>query len=146
MTKVHKATRNNADQFISKRMNFKTGGALSGQNRNSGFAPSKGRLPEEYWESVNGADYIVYSYATPIAWWAEGKGWERPEVYYSNTTSHHQGKCPRTTAKRCGECGEFAPDYASKVHGSECSKFPGSAAWLTASLDADSYGECLGGH
>lgn len=36
------------------------------------------------------ADYIVYSYATPIAW--HGKdGWTVPDALYSATTSKHQG-------------------------------------------------------
>lgn len=35
------------------------------------------------------ADYIVYSYATPIAW--HGKdGWTIPDTKYSVTTSNHQ--------------------------------------------------------
>jgi len=87
-----RATRDNADRFIAQRVNFKTGGALSGEIRNSGFAPHKGYLPEKYWASVNSADYIVWSYATPIAWWSEEDGWTIPDVSYSVTTSRHQSK------------------------------------------------------
>lgn len=97
---VKKATRNNADQFISKRLDFKTGGALSGYQSGTDPINHPGRLPEEFKESFRNSEYRVYSYVTPIAWWSEDRGWERPEVYYSNTTSHHQGKCPRTTGER----------------------------------------------
>ena len=94
---VKRATRNNAAQFISARQNFKTSGALSGYEIGSDpHNGSYGRLPEEFRESCRWADYRVYSYVTPIAWWTDGKGWERPDTYYSPTTSHHQGKCPRT--------------------------------------------------
>lgn len=129
---VRKATRNNADQFISKRLDFKTSGALSGYNRVRDAVASTGQLPAEFKESFYASTYRVYSYVTPIAWWSEDKGWERPEVTYSPTTSHHQGKCPRTAAKRCDECGEFAPEHGSKVHGDECSLYPGSDAWKAA--------------
>lgn len=133
---VRKATRNNADQFISKRLDFKTSGALRGENRTPGYPSQSGYLSsrtdmetvQRFYEST----YAVWSYATPIAWWSEDKGWERPEVYYSNTTSHHQGKCPRSTPNKCAECGEFAPEYASKAHGDECSLYPGSDAWKAA--------------
>jgi hypothetical protein len=126
---VRKATRNNADQFITKRLDFKTGGALSGYQSGSDPINHPGRLPEEFRESFRNSEYRVYSYVTPIAWWSVDRGWERPEVSYSPTTSHHQGKCPRSTPNKCAECGEFAPEYASTTHGDECSLFPGSDAW-----------------
>lgn len=64
-----------------------------------------GELPEHYRQEFRGAarsvDYIVWSYATPIAWHArlsggdrEGSGyrgvWVIPHVRYSQTTSKHQ--------------------------------------------------------
>jgi hypothetical protein len=129
MAVVRKATRNNADQFISKRLDFKTGGALSGYSKETDKVAQTGQLPSQYEGSFYRSTYRVYSYVTPIAWWSEESGWERPEVYYSNTTSHHQGKCPMTTPGKCAECGEFAPEYNSKTHGDECSQYPGSDAW-----------------
>lgn len=39
----------------------------------------------------NGAEYFVYSYATPIAWYRGGV-WCVPDVKYSNTTTRHQGQ------------------------------------------------------
>lgn len=34
--------------------------------------------------------YTVRSYATPIAWHEEGKGWTQSQAKYSSTTSRHQ--------------------------------------------------------
>lgn len=53
-----------------------------------------GRLPLE-WRKVLDAnfvdiDYIVYSFATPIAWRLKGDIWVMPAVTYSGFTSRHQ--------------------------------------------------------
>ena len=77
---------------IAKGEGFKTSGALSG-------GPYKfyaklgpvGILPREYEASVRGADYVIYSYATPIAWRTQGQ-WHTPDVKYSVTTSRHQSR------------------------------------------------------
>jgi hypothetical protein len=48
-----------------------------------------GRLPDgwvDWLRGAKGVDYIVYSYATPIAWHSED-GWTVPNVKYSMTTS-----------------------------------------------------------
>lgn len=59
---------------------------------------SVGRLDEE-WRDVlftDSPDYIVYSYATPIAWHVPddgddgGERWVIPDVRYSSTTTRHQ--------------------------------------------------------
>ena len=36
--------------------------------------------------------FIVYSYATPIAWRLDDGKWQMPKVAYSTTTSKHQAK------------------------------------------------------
>jgi ABC-type amino acid transport substrate-binding protein len=52
-----------------------------------------GILPPEYRDSVNNADYIVYSWQTPIAWHDKDTGeWTQPDVKYSKTTTVQQGK------------------------------------------------------
>lgn len=62
--------------------------------------PSTGRLPRGWVERLR-ADYdvaraegsmfyVVYSYATPIAWGREGDLLTVPDVRYSVTTSRHQ--------------------------------------------------------
>lgn len=54
-----------------------------------------GRLPDAYVPCCFNLDryaddfYAVYSYTTPIAWFANGQ-WTVPEVHYSVTTSRHQ--------------------------------------------------------
>ena len=56
-----------------------------------GTPESYGRLPRSIWEHVSHADYVIYSYDTPIAWHAEGK-WNTTPFRYSVTTSKHQGR------------------------------------------------------
>lgn len=51
-----------------------------------------GRLPIEYRDSVKTADYVVYSFSTPIAWHTPDGEWHVPDVKYSQTTTKHQGK------------------------------------------------------
>ena len=72
---------------IAKGEQFKTHGALRSITTRS----TLGRLPREYHTSVSSADYVIYSYATPIAWREEGQ-WITPDVKYSATTSRHQSK------------------------------------------------------
>jgi hypothetical protein len=69
---------------------FKTHGSLEGTTMRATF----GRLPREYQTSVSAADYVIYSYATPIAWRTEGH-WEIPTEKYSVTTSKQQGTVRR---------------------------------------------------
>lgn len=55
------------------------------------YTPSSGRMPSAEAEKMAGhnVDYVVHSYATPIAYHHSG-GWEYPDVSYSATTSKHQ--------------------------------------------------------
>lgn len=69
---------------------FVSGGGLSGAPGGvSGFGC--GRLPEEYHSAVGGAEYVVFSYGTPVAWRGGCGVWVVPDVSYSVTTSRHQG-------------------------------------------------------
>lgn len=53
--------------------------------------------------SLDHADYVVFSYDTPIAWHdAERDAWVIPDVRYSVTTSKHQGTI-RTAVSQLGE-------------------------------------------
>ena len=61
------------------------------------FPVGKGRLPKEFEDSLNEADYVVYSYGTPIAWHVPAQGtlrarWIEPNVKYSQTTTAHQSR------------------------------------------------------
>jgi hypothetical protein len=74
---------------IRDRVPFATSGALHGGLPNS----TTGRLPAD-WRNLyqTGADYVVYSYGTPIAWHRPADDlWIVPDEKYSQTTSRHQG-------------------------------------------------------
>jgi hypothetical protein len=57
-----------------------------------GRASHTGQLPAEYVPSARQADYVVYSYQTPIAWHTPYAGWLYPAERYSVTTTKHQGR------------------------------------------------------
>lgn len=79
-------------QFVEplrNRTQFKTHGALYGV---PGEPRTIGRLPAEFLDSVTQADYVVYSYDTPIAWHIPDAGWRMPPVNYSQSTSKQQGR------------------------------------------------------
>ena len=54
-----------------------------------------GQIPYYYGQQLketllkNMNTFVIYSYVTPIAWWANGE-WTVPDVTYSNTTTNHQ--------------------------------------------------------
>ncbi len=59
--------------------------------------PPMGRLPEENQKELKLhidkqlVRYAIYSFGTPIAWVLTSGIWIVPDVYYTVTTSHHQG-------------------------------------------------------
>jgi hypothetical protein len=65
-------------------------GTLYGRNTPEG-GWRWGRLDYDLRDSVKRADYVIWSYSTPIAWRTDGE-WHAPEVKYSVTTSRHQGR------------------------------------------------------
>lgn len=87
--------------MIARCESFATYGALRAEHSSS---VTRGQLPGEHWARLcadrddnGGALYVVYSYATPIAWYSTAWGWRVPDVRYSVTTSKHQGKLYRVT-------------------------------------------------
>lgn len=57
-----------------------------------------GSLAPQFHDLVRNADYIVYSYSTPILWFTEAEGcWHEPSDKYSPTTSRHQAIVRRCT-------------------------------------------------
>jgi len=74
---------------ISRKEPFTTHGAVRGVVPR-GITTGVGSLPVEFHGDFWGAEYVVYSYDTPILWFRDGT-WYRPDVYYSNATRHHQG-------------------------------------------------------
>lgn len=97
---------------------FDTHGALRGMPGNA-TGWSLGQLPGEYHDSVGRADYVVYSYNTPIAWHVPNRnigftlgdgtpapiepGWVMPQEKYSVTTSKHQGRIFTAISQLRGE-------------------------------------------
>lgn len=86
---------------------FRTGGALSGLRGATSLTPSTGSLDPETRARLladidaadnkasaeghpNGYWYIVYSYATPIAWATSATDWRLVGAKFSPTTSRHQ--------------------------------------------------------
>lgn len=87
-----------AAEAIRDRVPFKTHGALKAEQVPGGMhlGNMAGRLAGDDLERFNmdhgRMTYVVYSYATPIAWHALDTGWYRVEQKFSVTTSKHQGK------------------------------------------------------
>lgn len=79
-----------AGHYIANRLNFTCNETLTGGY----FKTGTGQLPEDrkngFLRAQDADDfYAVYSYVTPIAWYAHGV-WTVPNVRYSQTTSRHQ--------------------------------------------------------
>ena len=96
---------------------FDTYGALRAA-RKGPYPVTYGQLSSEYRASVDNADYVVFSYVTPIAWRDRTSGeWTMPDERYSQTTSCHQGKIRTALSvlhKRYdSESGEYVPVAAS---------------------------------
>lgn len=76
---------------------FDANGTCRGDWHTAVWGESMGRLPAEMREMLrddmarHGRLFIVYSYATPIAW-RNGDYTCRPATKYSVTTSKHQGR------------------------------------------------------
>jgi hypothetical protein len=85
----HGAGRKNTIQAISDRKAFKSGGALSGGTGTGYTGQLSGDALQRFYDDRAYTDYIVYSYATPIAWHTTD-GWYMPSVKYSATTTNHQ--------------------------------------------------------
>jgi hypothetical protein len=88
-----------AGDLITNRVGF-TGNNLYGVvTPYDGRIQWSGQLPQEFRDqlALDRPDFIVYSYATPIAWHSD-KGWFIPEVKYSVTTSKHQNYVRRAIA------------------------------------------------
>ena len=91
MSTIQRHTLRTVHQAVAARADFDCNGTLKGHAGISGTWGS--RLPERYFDKFRSdalADdfYCVRSYATPIAWFANG-AWHVPNVKYSPTTSRH---------------------------------------------------------
>lgn len=90
---INRANRRTAPEFIGARKDFQ-GSNLRGE-ANPSYV-NAGRLPEAWANELRTADrngevaYVVYSYATPIAWVLTTGEVIMPDVKYSPSTSNHQ--------------------------------------------------------
>lgn len=100
---VHLTTRDSFWKFaecLQNRQAFATHGALYSEGPEMPGYWAQGQLDVvEYGASLAQADYVVYSYGTPIAWHLRGDyaadagvEWVMPDEKYSLTTTRHQGK------------------------------------------------------
>lgn len=90
---MKKTSNYDARNYIAAREEFTSHtGSFSGRRHTPGRYVYTGHLPGRLagTETVGDADYIVFSYSTPIAWHLED-GWVVPPVSYSITTAKHQG-------------------------------------------------------
>jgi len=84
-------------EAIRDRVDFITSGALSANAPSSPLGPWArtgdlwGRDLDQFKADVPLIDYVVYSYATPIAWHLSTGEWYRVCQSFSITTSKHQG-------------------------------------------------------
>jgi hypothetical protein len=89
-TEIVRVRLSNVYPYIRERRAFDANGTLRGI---VGATEGMGRLPEHYHSRFLTAAiaddlYMVYSYRTPIAWFANGE-WTIPSVKYSVTTARH---------------------------------------------------------
>jgi hypothetical protein len=96
----YSATSGRIHQAILQGKEFKAGHMKAVKASKDTLPSSPGRLEGnalDMWHKDRPhIDYVVYSYATPIAWhfrypglWAVG-GWMIPDTTYSHTTTRHQ--------------------------------------------------------
>lgn len=85
--------RNKIDSAIGFRADFSHGNVSARSYLRARDVPT-GQLPSEHRDALSAIGdalvYVVFSYATPIAWFGPD-GWIVPDVKYSQTTSCHQG-------------------------------------------------------
>lgn len=94
MTKKLNSKSRETAEAIGRHEAFQTHGALSAKvgrftNRDSGRL--SGEDLDKFNEDLPNITYVVFSYATPIAWVANGEPY-RVKQRFSVTTSQHQGK------------------------------------------------------
>lgn len=75
------------ERMVRERSEYRYGN-LSG--RKVGPTDDFGKMWIGHASSFHAAEYAIYSYQTPIAWYLKGRGWVIPAERYSNTTTNHQ--------------------------------------------------------
>lgn len=84
-----------APGLIEARVNFKCTN-MSGEAVRPGSHRGAGELPayeaQRFFAESDRIDYIVYSYATPIAWHRTDGTWHKVSHRFTATTNKHQGR------------------------------------------------------
>jgi hypothetical protein len=93
----YNGTRGRIHQAILQGEEFKTGHMRAvkpymGSPATLPYSPGRleGDVLAMWREDKPQVDYVIYSYATPIAWHTSDGNWVVPCVKYSNTTTRHQ--------------------------------------------------------
>ena len=86
-----------AIHYIATRQEFKAS-ALSGSRYSLGGGQLMGKDLATFEADVNGADFFVYSYNTPIAWHTLNFGWYVVAQKFSVTTSKHTNQVRRAVS------------------------------------------------
>ena len=100
---------NSPARMIADRRAFRTHGSLSGRMIRNGDALPVGQLPDDYARRLlvdvrnYGPVFVVFSYATPIAWIDANGDATIPDVKYSVTTTRHQHTARMGMAVATGE-------------------------------------------
>lgn len=84
-------------EHIRDRVPFTTHGAMQAEAVDGLSVWNSGQLSgvdlDRFRQEASLIDYVVYSYATPIAWHtSQDVGWYRVKSKFSVTTSRHQGR------------------------------------------------------
>lgn len=84
-------SRHDAIGKVAARAEFR-GNSIWATRSPNGSGQIYGRAAELYLADATAGElaYVVYSYATPIAWYTKRGAWVVPEEKYSSTTSRHQ--------------------------------------------------------
>lgn len=95
MTTYGKAREETINALIERKPLMRSGFGMKAFNRATEL---RGRLPEKWVneyaiDELEGIVYTVVSYMTPIAWVKRDGTVVIPDIYYSPTTSAHQGLC-----------------------------------------------------
>jgi hypothetical protein len=91
----HVITIGSSAQHIRERIPFRagnlsavdTGGGWIGEGWLYSYAKRWAAELDERREHIR---YVIYSYATPIAWWDDELGWAFPDIRFSPSTGNHQ--------------------------------------------------------
>lgn len=97
------ATQKTAPSHIVMLQPFKASNFTGRSYGNRGCMETAGRLDSrealKFYAVSEDIRYVVWSYATPIAWWSRENGWYKVRQKFSAATTRHQ-KCLQLVEER----------------------------------------------